>query len=293
MRYAWIKDHAGDYPVAILCHVLDVGTSGYYDWLGREPSSRQQRRERIAAAAQKSYHDSNRIYGYRKVHEDVVQEAKIDCCLETVRCVLAEKGLFSRVKRRFVVTTDSNHNQPVADNLLDRDFTASAPNRKWTADITYIPTAEGWLYLSAIMDLYSRRIVGWSMSANIDAELVCDALQMAVLQRQPDDGLMHHSDRGRQYTAGDFVKLLNEHKITCSMSRKGNCWDNAMMESFFGSLKTEWTFNKSYKTRAEAMQDVFKYVEVFYNRKRRHASLGYVSPAAYEECYEATVTQAA
>ena len=293
MRYAWIKDHAGNYPVAILCHTLDVSVSGYYDWLGRKPSSRQQRREQIAAAAGKSYHDSNRIYGYRKVHKDVVQEAKIDCCLETVRRVLAEKGLFSRVKRRFVVTTDSKHNQPVAENLLDRDFAGSAPNRKWTADITYIPTAEGWLYLSAVMDLYSRRIVGWSMSADIDAELVCDALRMAVLQRQPDDGLMHHSDRGRQYTAGDFVKLLNEHKITCSMSRKGNCWDNAVMESFFGSLKTEWTLGKSYKTRAEAMQDIFKYVEVFYNRKRRHASLGYVSPAAYEELYESMVTQAA
>ena len=146
-----------------------------------------------------------------------------------------------------------------------------------------VPTAEGWLYLSAVMDLYSRRIVGWSMSANIDAELVCDALRMAVLQRQPDDGLMHHSDRGRQYTAGDFVKLLNEHKITCSMSRKGNCWDNAVMESFFGSLKTEWTFGKNYKTRAEAMQDIFKYVEVFYNRSRRHLALRYLSPEAQEQ----------
>lgn len=252
MRYAWIKTHAGNYPVTVLCHVLDVGVSGYYDWLRREPSAQQQRRRLIAIAAGKSYRDSNRVYGYRKVHKDVVQEAKIDCCLETVRRVLAEKGLFSKVKRRFVATTDSNHNRPVADNLLDRDFTASAPNRKWAADITYIPTGEGWLYLSAVMDLYSRRIVGWSMSANIDAELVCEALRMAVLQRHPGDGLMHHSDRGVQYTAGDFVKLLNEHKITCSMSGKGNCWDNAVMESFFGSLKTEWTFDKSYKTRAEA-----------------------------------------
>jgi len=282
VRYAWIKDHAGNYPLAILCGVLDVGTSGYYDWLGRKPSARQQRREQIAAAAGKSYHDSNRIYGYRKVHKDVVQEAKIDCCLETVRRVLADKGLFSRVKRRFVVTTDSKDNQPVADNLLDRDFAATAPNRKWTADITYIPTAEGWLYLSAIMDLYSRRIVGWSMSADIDAELVCDALRMAVLQRQPDDGLMHHSDRGRQYTAGDFVKLLNEHKITCSMSRKGNCWDNAVMESFYRSLKTELIHHEDFRTREEARWAIFEYIEVFYNRIRRHSTLGYVSPLEYE-----------
>ncbi len=293
MRYAWIKDRAGDYPITLLCRTLDVSTGGYYDWRTRKPSTRQQRREQIAMAARKFYHDSNRIYGYRKVHKDVVQEAKIDCCRETVRRVLAEKSLFSRVKRRFVVTTDSNHHQPVADNLLDRDFTASAPNRKWTADITYIATGEGWLYLSAVMDLYSRRIVGWSMSAHLDAKLVCDALRMALLQRKPDEGLMHHSDRGVQYTAGDFVKLLDKYKIICSMSRKGNCWDNAAMESFFGSLKTEWAFGKSYKTRAEAMQDVFKYVEVFYNRKRRHASLGYVSPAAYEKLFESTVNQAA
>jgi len=293
VRYAWIKDHVDDYPVTLLCGVLGVSTGGYYDWLGRKPSGRRRRREQIAAAASKSYHDSGRIYGYRKVHEDVVQEAKIDCCLETVRRVLAEKGLFSKVKRRFVVTTDSHHDRPVAENLLEQDFSASEPNRKWTADITYIPTGEGRLYLAAVLDLYSRRIVGWSMSQNIDAELVCDALRMAVVQRKPAAGLMHHSDRGRQYTADEFLELLDKHKITCSMSRKGNCWDNAAMESFFGSLKTEWIFGKSYKMRQEAMQDVFKYIEVFYNRKRRHASLGYLSPAAYEELYESTVTQAA
>ena len=163
MRYAWIKDHAGDYPVSALCRMLEVSVSGYYDWKVRKPCSRQLRREQIAAAARRSYRDSNGIYGYRKVHKDVVQEAKLACCLETVRRVLAEEGLYSRVKRRFVVTTDSNHNMPVADNLLDRDFTASAPNLKWTADITYIPTGEGWVYLSAVMDLYSRRIVGLSL----------------------------------------------------------------------------------------------------------------------------------
>jgi putative transposase len=293
VRYAWIQDHAGTYPVALLCHILDVSASGYYDWRDRKPSARQQRRERIAAAAGRSYHDSRRIYGYRKVHQEVVQEARIDCCRETVRRVLAEQGLFSRVKRRFVVTTDSRHDRPVAENLLDRDFTASAPNRKWTADITYLPTAEGWLYLSVVLDVFSRRIVGWSMSSNLDAALVSEALRMALLQRRPGEGLLHHSDRGVQYTSGDFVKLLNEHGITCSMSRKGDCWDNAVTESFFGSLKTEWTLEKSYRTRAEAKQDVFQYIEVFYNRKRRHASLGYVSPAEYEERYEATVNQVA
>lgn len=293
MRYAWIQDHAGAYPVALLCPTLEVSASGYYDWRDRKPSARRQRRERIAAAAGTFYHDSHRIYGYRKVHRDVVQEARIDCCRETVRRVLAEQGLFSRVKRRFVVTTDSRHDRPVAENLLDRDFTASAPNRKWTADITYLPTAEGWLYLAVALDVFSRRIVGWSMSSNLDAGLVSEALRMALLQRRPGEGLLHHSDRGVQYTSGDFVKLLNEHGITCSMSRKGDCWDNAVTESFFGSLKTEWTLEKRYGTRAEAKQDVFQYIEVFYNRKRRHSSLGYISPAEYEERYEATVNQVA
>lgn len=271
MRYAWIKDHVDGYPVAVMCRVLKVSTSGYYQWLVRKPGRRQLRRRRIAAAAEKSYLASGRIYGYRKVHKDLVQEAKIECCLETVRRILAEKGLFSKVKRRFVVTTDSNHNRPVRENLLGRDFTAPAPNRKWTADITYIPTGEGWLYLAAVMDLYSRRIVGWSMSGRIDADLVCGALRMGLVHREVGDGLVHHSDQGRQYTSGDFVELLKAHKITCSMSRKGDCWDNAVMESFFGSLKSEWLDGKKYHTREAAKQDVFKYIEVFYNRKRRHA----------------------
>ncbi len=293
MRYAWIQDHAADYPVAVLCSVLSVSRSGYYGWLGRTPGPRAERREQISAAAEKAFYDSNRIYGYRKVHEDLVQDAKIDCCLETVRRVLRSKGLFSRVKRSFVVTTDSQHDRPVAENLLDRDFTASAPNEKWTADITYVRTDEGWLYLAVVMDLYSRRIVGWSMSETIDAALVCAALEMAVLHRAPDPGLMHHSDRGVQYTAEAFTKLMGQHEIVCSMSRKGNCWDNACTESFFGSLKTEWLGDKRYATRQEVHQDVFKYIEVFYNRKRRHASLDYLSPAAYEERYETTGNQVA
>lgn len=293
MRYAWIQQQTPTYPVAVMCKVLAVSTSGYYDWRGREPSRRQQKRQQIAEAAQAAHHDNYGIYGYRKVHKDVVEDDKIDCCRETVRRVLREQGLCSRVKRRFVVTTDSSHARPVAENLLARDFAAAAPNEKWAADITYIGTDEGWLYLAAVMDLYSRRIVGWAMSETIDAALVCDALRMGLQTRQPGTGLVHHSDRGVQYVADSFVNLLDSHQITCSMSRKANCWDNAVMESFFGSLKTEWLADKSFATREAAQQDVFKYVEIFYNRKRRHASLGYVSPAAYEKLYTAQQDQAA
>lgn len=293
MKYAWISDHADAFPVAVLCRVLGVSSSGYYNWRTRPASRQRQRREAIAAAAVKAHHDSNRIYGYRKVHQDVVQEAKLDCCRETVRRVLGDLGLRSKVKRRFVVTTDSAHGRPVAANLLDRDFAATAPNQKWAADITYLPTGEGWLYLATVMDLYSRRIVGWAMSQNIDAGLVSEAMSMAVLQRRPAEGLLHHSDRGSQYASADYAELLGELGVVVSMSRKGDCWDNAAMESFFGSLKTEWTADKAYHTRAQARQDVFKYIEVFYNRKRRHASLDYLSPVAYEERYEATMTPAA
>ncbi len=196
---------------------------------------------------------------------------------------MAAQGLRSKVKRAFVVTTDSSHGQPIAANLLAREFDADKPNRKWAADITYIRTREGWLYLAAIMDLYSRRIVGWSMSASIDANLVDAALQMAVQGRRPGKDLIHHSDRGVQYASDQYQGLLGRHGITCSMSRKGDCWDNACMESFFGKLKTEWVCGRTYGDHSEARLELFWYIEVFYNRKRRHASLGYVSPVDYEQ----------
>ena len=275
-----------------MCQVLEVGASGFYDWRDRQPSQQQQRHEQIGQAAARSYFESKRIYGYRKVYEDL-REEEVVCCEETVRRVMRQMGLYSRVKRKFVITTDSNHNLPVADNLLDRDFAATEPNKKWVADITYIPTEEGWLYLAGVMDLFSRRIVGWSMSDRIDAALVVSALDMALTHRRPGSGLLHHSDRGSQYASDAFQQLVDDHKIICSMSGKGDCWDNACMESFFGSLKTEWVHGKKYQTKEEAKKDVFKYIEVFYNHKRRHAALGYLSPAAYEELYEKKQDQAA
>ena len=292
MRYQWIHKHRSHYPVSLMCNVLQVSPSGYYDWHGREPSQQQQRRDKILQAAARSHFESHRIYGYRKVWEDL-DEQQVACCPETVRRVLQELGLFSRTKRKFVVTTDSQHAQPAAENLLDRDFTAARPNQKWLTDITYIPTREGWLYLAAVLDVFSRRIVGWSMSDRIDTELVTSALQMATTQRSPEPGLLHHSDRGVQYASDAYQQVLSDLGVVCSMSRKGNCWDNAMMESFFGSLKTEWVYGKDYQTQEQARQDLFKYIEMFYNRQRRHASLGYISPAEFERRYEVTEDQAA
>jgi putative transposase len=282
VKYAWIRDHAAAFPVALLCRVLETSTSGYYEWRLRRPSKRQERRAVIAEKAAVFHARSNSVYGYRKVFRDIVEEAKVACCAETVRKAMREKGLFSKVKRRFVHTTDSRHSLPVAENRLARDFTATTPNQKWVADITYIRTSEGWLYLAGVMDLYSRRIVGWSMSDRIDTELVSQSLNMALRHRQPTPGLLHHSDRGVQYAAEDFQAILTRCGIACSMSRKGNCWDNACQESFFGKLKAEHVRDRVYATREEAKLDVFWYIEVFYNRMRRHAALGYVAPVEFE-----------
>jgi len=282
VKYSWIKEHDKEFPTAVMCKVLRVSDSGYDDRLKHKPSDGQQKRQNIAQAAARFYFESERIYGYRKIYEDL-REANIDCCMETVRRIMHQIGLFSRVKRKFVHTTDSDHDMAVAENLLNRDFTSVSPNQKWAADITYISTDQGWLYLAAVMDLYSRRIIGWAMSEHIDSDLVTSALQMAISQRKPQTGLLHHSDRGSRYASDDFQDLLEDNGIVCSMSRKGDCWDNACMESFFGSLKTEWVRDKKYSSFTEAKKDIFKYVEIFYNRRRRHASLGYLSPAAYEE----------
>lgn len=292
MKYAWIKKHTRLFSVALMCRVLKASTSGYYDSLKRLPSQQLLRCKTIARAAAHSYFESNRIYGYRKVYQDL-QEENIICCQETVRHIMRRIGLYSRIKRKFIVTTDSNHTLKIAENLLCRDFTAKSPNQKWVADITYVPTKMGWLYLAVVMDLFSRRIVGWAMSDNIDSKLVQSAMKMAILHREPDKGLIHHSDRGIQYAAQDFQDLLDDNKIICSMSRKGNCWDNACVESFFGSLKNEWVKGKIYETYEDGEKDIFKYIEVFYNRKRRHASLGYVSPAVYEEMHEMKQDRAA
>jgi putative transposase len=274
-----------------MCRSLKVSTSGYYDSIKRRPCPQQIRRQSIAQVAAVSYFESNRVYGYRKVYEDVTKE--VVCCKETVRRIMRDIGLFSRIKRKFVVTTNSEHALEIAENILGRSFTADKPNHKWAADITYIPTKMGWLYLAVVMDLFSRKIIGWSMSDTIDSVLVQSAMKTALADRRPDEGLVHHSDRGVQYASGDFQDLLDDNNVICSMSRKGNCWDNACVESFFGSLKNEWVRGKIYESFDDAKKDIFNYIEVFYNRKRRHASLGYVSPVVYEEMHEMKQNRAA
>lgn len=285
MRYAWIETQRDCYPLKRLCRVLQISRSGYYAWRRRPPSATAERREAMAQAARESHRDSHGTYGYRRVHRDLREDRAIVCSRETVRRVMADLGLSGRQKRRFVKTTDSNHAEPVARNLLQRDFTATRPNQKWLADITYIRVAEGWRYLAVILDCFSRRIVGWSLSRRIDAELVCAALAMALLRRCPQEDLVHHSDRGVQYASQKLRETLARHKVTMSMSRKGDPWDNAMMESFFGSLKSEWIAT-GYATEEEARMELFKYIEMFYNPTRRHSALGYLSPAEYERQYE-------
>jgi putative transposase len=270
--------------VVVLCEVLEVSPSGYYAWLHRKPAVDKNRTQQMLQAVTVSYLQSDRIYGYRKVYKDL-QALSITGCRETVRRVMKRLGYSAQIKPKYIVTTDSDHSFAVADNMLDRDFSATAPNQKWVADITYIPTQEGWLFLAAVLDLFSRRIVGWAMSQWINEALVSSALQMAIRHRRPGPGLLHHSDRGSQYASDGYQDILGQVGMVCSMSRKGNCWDNAVMERFFGSLKREWVKDKIYPTREDAKKDLFKYIEWFYNVQRRHATLDYQTPAAVEERY--------
>lgn len=285
MKYAWIKDHLDSFPLVRMIKVLAVSRSGYYAFKKRKPSAQAKRREQIALAVKKSHEASKGIYGHRRIHSDVTEDAKIQCCKETVRDIMKDQGIQGKHKRAYVVTTDSNHDNPIAPNRLKRDFSATAPNEKWLGDITYIRTMEGWLYLAVILDCFSRKIVGWSMSQHIDAELVCQAMNMAIFNRCPEGQVICHSDRGKQYASASMHRLLKKHNFQMSMSRKGDPWDNAMMESFFGKLKMEWA-DHTYKNHEEAKTDIFKYIETFYNPVRRHSSLGNISPMEHERRYE-------
>ncbi|MFP6583916.1 MAG: IS3 family transposase [Candidatus Hydrogenedentota bacterium] len=274
--------HAMEYSICMMSRVLNVSSGGYYAWKTRKPSRQQQRREELTDAVLTFHADTKGAYGYRKVHEDIVQTFEEPCCLETVRRIMKDKGLRSTRGRKFVVTTDSNHTMPVAENILDRNFESYAPNEKWVTDITFIPKHQGWTYLATVMDLFARRIVGWATSKRIDTALISEALHKAIKERQPGKGLLHHSDRGSQYASKGYRKTLKQFKMKCSMSRKGNCWDNAPMERFFSSLKSEWLRDKIFPTHEAATSAIFEYIETFYNPKRRHAALGYQSPIQYE-----------
>jgi putative transposase len=280
VKYAWIEGQRGHYPVEAMCGTLAVSPSGLATWKRGGRLGSRLTDPALLALIRAIHAESKRAYGWPRVWREL-QDRGIPAGKERVRKLMQANGIRGRHKRRYKATTDSNHNLPVAPNRLDRQFGTSRPDQAWTADLTYIATREGWLYLAVVMDLYTRMIVGWAMDARMTKELVIRALRMAYFRRKPKPGLIHHSDRGSQYCSHDYQGLLTDYGMVASMSRKGNCWDNAPMESFFNSLKNERVFHESYLTREHAKRDLFDYIEVFYNRRRRHSALNYQSPAAH------------
>ena len=283
MRFDFIhRRRQEEYPVTLLCDLLEVSRSGYYAWVDRPASVRAKRREDLAGKIAVVHTGHYQLYGSPRIHQELLDQGE-QVSLNTVASIMKERAIRSKMHRKFrVMTTDSKHDNPIAPNTLDRCFEAELPDQKWCTDITYVATGQGWLYLSAVIDLCTRKIVGWSMKDHLKVDLCEDALKMALARRCPGEGLLHHSDRGVQYTSADYRKLLAENGIEVSMSRKGDCYDNAVMESFWGTLKTELIYHEKYATREEAKKSIFEYIEVFYNRIRRHSSLGYKSPEAFE-----------
>jgi putative transposase len=282
MRFAFIVKHRHIWPVAWLCEALDVSRSGFHAWLRRRPSVRARADGELTGKIRASFVGSARTYGARRVWRDVLAEG-VSCGLHKIERLMRANALRARPRRRGLPKDEGQRSPVVAPNVLDRQFAAERPNQEWVADFTYIWTAEGWLYVAAVIDLFSRRVVGWSMKAEMTAQLVTDALMMAIWRRGKPDALLHHSDQGSQYTSGQFQRLMADNGVVCSMSRSGNVWDNAAMESFFSSLKTERIGKKIYRTRDDARADGFDYVERFYNPVRRHLTIGYVSPVEFEK----------
>jgi putative transposase len=290
VTFAWIEERRNEWPIALLCRVLEVSRSGFYAWRSREPSATEVRRQELTTQVTTIHAQVKGRYGSPRIHAELAAQG-VECGVNFVARVMREAGIAAKTKRKFRHTTDSNHALPVADNVLDREFDPEEPNESWCADVTYIPTHEGWLYLAVVEDLFSRRVVGWSTDATMTSRLVVDALEMALAARlkgPSSSGLVAHSDRGSQYAGEHYQCRLKEERITCGMSRRGNCWDNAAMESFFASLKKELVHDEDYATRAEAKASIFEYIEAFYNRVRRHSSLGYVAPAEYERTHNLT-----
>jgi putative transposase len=282
MRFRFIRDHEEQYPIRRMCSVLSVSPSGYYAWRQRPPSERELANRQLVTKIRAIHDASRQVYGYRKVHRTLLASL-IACGRNRVARLMHRAGLRSRRRRRYqVTTTQSQHRRPVAPNRLAGQFAATAPNQKWVSDITYIRTRQGWLYLAAVLDLFSRRVVGWAMERYLTDNLTVKALEMALARRQVLAGLLHHSDRGSQYASSRYLARLGQARALTSMSRRGNVYDNAPMESFFATLKTELVHHRDYSTRQEAKSDIFEYIEVFYNRQRLHQSLDYRSPADFE-----------
>jgi putative transposase len=278
MRFRLIEDHRDVWPVRVMCDALSVSPSGFYAWRSRPEGPRKIANRELLADIRRVHADHRGRYGAPRIHAELRAQGQ-SVSRKRVERVMRRHGIRAHAPRRYrVCTTDSNHSLPVAENLLDRNFAAEKPDQVWLADITYIPTGEGWLYLAVILDLFTRKVVGWAMRDHMRAELTIAALTMAIQRRRPGPGLIHHSDRGSQYAAGDYRKILQGAPITQSMSRKANCWDNAPMESFFGTLKTELVHHCDYPDRDAARRDLFAYIEGYYNRRRIHSAIGYVTP---------------
>lgn len=297
MRYAWIARHKNYWPVALTCETLDVSVSGYFQHWRRKEASQPGKpgtKKRLNTAAvlahiQAIHSEVKGEYGWPRMWKEL-QDRDVRVGKERVRRLMELHGIQARGKKKFVVTTDSKHNLPIAENLLARNFTPEAPNRVWTSDITYIATDEGWLFLTAVIDLFSRHVVGWSMTSHMQTSAVTDALRMAWFRRRPEPGLIFHSDRGSQYCSHAFQETLKEYKMKSSMSRKGNCWDNAPTESLWGRLKVGRLYGRRFATRREAMDEVISWL-TFYNHKRLHSTLGHVSPMRFEQRWNAAQQQ--
>ena len=285
MIFQFIADHSQQWPVIWMCEALEVSPSGYYARVGRTDSPAEQRRQELLGVIEEVHVEVKGRYGSPRMTPELNARG-YECSQNMVAKLMKAYGIQANAPRRFIRTTDSNHSLPVAENLLARDFDPSGPNERWSADITYIPTREGWLYLAVVEDLFSRLIVGWSMDETMESRLVVDALEMAIQRRRPEAGLLAHSDRGSQYASDHYQRVLASEGIVCSMSEVGQCWDNAPVESFFGRLKCEITPGEMmFDTREQAKAELFEYLEVFYNRVRRHSSLGFLSPVEFERTY--------
>jgi putative transposase len=281
VKYAFIDDSRSAYGVTELCSVMKVSRRGYYDWVTRPDSSRALENQQLLSEIEKIFHAHKEVYGAPRIYRELIAKGFF-CSLNRVARLMRNANIVPKTIRKFCITTDSRNSLSPAHNILAQDFTTQRCNEKWVADVTYIPTREGWLFLAVVLDLCSRKVVGWSMGERLTSGLAQQALRNALKQRGDVAGLLHHSDRGREYYAGEYQTLLSDNGITSSMSRKGNCYDNAVMESFFHSLKVEQVHHDVYKTRSQARSTLFEYIEIFYNRVRRHSSINYLSPMDYE-----------
>jgi len=286
VKYVFVSEHAAQWPVVGMCRALSVSTSGYYAWRTQPNHPRFRKDETLRTTIYTLFHNFRKRYGSPRIFREM-RSIGYRIGRKRVERLMREMGLAAVPIKKYVHTTDSNHDGPIAPNLLQQDFSAEHPNEKWVGDITYIATAEGWLYLATVMDCFSRKIIGWSFSDTLERHIVLNAMHMAVAHRQPPLGVIFHSDRGSQYASHDFINLLDVHGIRRSMSKKGCCYDNAVAESFFRTLKVEEVYCQEYTTRAVAQRHIFQYIEGFYNRIRRHSTNAYLSPDAYEARYEA------